>query len=387
MRATAISCHGVSKSFAIGDKGNVWRIAFGRMDGIPVFDALSDVSLEVPKGQFVGILGRNGAGKSTLLRTVGGIYTPDRGSISISGDLTGLYELGTVSHRELTGRKYAEHILEMHGVRREKRAAMIEDIHDFSELGERFDDWIHSYSAGMTARLFFAAATAGNYEVYLIDEILTVGDHHFQSKCWHRMRERIGNGASGLLVTHDWTAVIKLCSSAHLLDSGRVVLSGAPEFVVRRYLFGEAAANTYTAGVARFTNRPAAPLVARTGDDFHLRLEFEIQSQEEISALTWIEHLQPGSGWETILMTRTGVSVGNEPGHRTLDVTIPALPLSPGNFIFNAALVMKNPNDPQSNILLDGFGWLDGTGLSLEVVGEHNGSAIQFPASWSIETR
>ena len=234
MRAVVVTCRGVSKSFAIGDQGNVWRIALGRMEGIPLFHALSDVTLDVPKGQFIGILGRNGAGKSTLLRTVGGIYTPDRGTVAVEGDLTGLYELGTTSHREVTGRDYAERILAMHGIGGAERDAMIEDISDFSELGERFDDWIQSYSAGMTARLFFAVATAGTYEVYLIDEILTVGDHHFQSKCWRRMRERIGNGASGLLVTHDWTAVIKLCAAAHLLDQGRIVVSGSPEYVARR---------------------------------------------------------------------------------------------------------------------------------------------------------
>src|SRR5665213_3171088 len=124
MRAIAVSCRGVSKSFAIGDEGTLWRIAFGRMDGISVFNALSDVTLDVPKGEFVGILGRNGAGKSTLLRTIGGIYTPDRGSVSVSGDLTGLYELGTTAQREVTGREYAERMLAMNGVRKEERARM-----------------------------------------------------------------------------------------------------------------------------------------------------------------------------------------------------------------------------------------------------------------------
>ena len=387
MRAVVVTCRGVSKSFAIGDQGNVWRIALGRMEGIPLFHTLSDVTLDVPKGQFIGILGRNGAGKSTLLRTVGGIYTPDRGTVAVEGDLTGLYELGTTSHREVTGRDYAERILAMHGIGGAERDSMIEDIRDFSELGERFDDWIQSYSAGMTARLFFAVATAGTYEVYLIDEILTVGDHHFQSKCWRRMRERIGNGASGLLVTHDWTAVIKLCAAAHLLDQGRIVVSGSPEYVARRYLYGDAAANTYTAGIARFTNRPSGPLDGRTGETFRLSLPFELQQNQDVGAMAWIERLQPGIGWETILMTPKAVPVGREPGHYTLDIEIPSLPLASGEFIFNAALVMPNPADPRSNILLDGFGWLDGTGLALAVSGEAPIGVLQLPATWSVGVR
>src|SRR3954469_935343 len=224
--AIAITCRGVSKAFALVDGGNAWRLVFGSAKDVPIFQALRDISFDVPKGQFVGVLGRNGAGKSTLLRVIGGVYAADRGSVSVDGALSGLYELGLVGNPELTGRAYADRLLNVHGFSERDRAAMIADIHEFSELGDRFDDPVLTYSAGMTARLFFSTATAGHYEVYLLDEILSVGDQHFQAKCWRRLRDRVSRGASGVLVTHDWSAILKMCETAHILESGRITFSG-----------------------------------------------------------------------------------------------------------------------------------------------------------------
>src|SRR6478735_8904152 len=180
--AVAITCKGVSKRFALVDHGSAWRLAFGARAGLSVFEALRDISFSVPKGQFVGVLGRNGAGKSTLLRVVGGVYSADKGRIAVKGALSGLYELGLVGNPQLTGRAYAERLLTVHGFGARQRSVMIADIHDFSELGDRYEDPVLTYSAGMTARLFFSTATAGEYDVYLLDEILAVGDKHFQAK-------------------------------------------------------------------------------------------------------------------------------------------------------------------------------------------------------------
>ncbi|MEW3623567.1 ABC transporter ATP-binding protein, partial [Pseudomonas aeruginosa] len=96
--------------------------------------------------------------------------------------MSGLYELGLVANPELTGRQYADRLLTVHGFTSSERIAMISDIHEFSELGDRFEDPVLTYSAGMSARLYFSTATAGQYEVYLLDEVLAVGDQHFQSK-------------------------------------------------------------------------------------------------------------------------------------------------------------------------------------------------------------
>jgi lipopolysaccharide transport system ATP-binding protein len=371
-RAVGISCQGVSKSFVLTDKGSAWRLAFGAWTGLPRFEALRDVSFDVPKGQFVGILGRNGAGKSTLLRTIGGVYSPDCGRIAVNGDLSGLYELGLAGNPELTGRAYATRLLTVHGFGASARAAMIADIHEFSELGSRFDDPVRTYSAGMTGRLFFATATAGRYEVYLLDEILAVGDQHFQSKCWRRLRDRVSRGASGVLVTHDWAAIIRLCQSAHVLDHGRIVYSGPAPKAARFYLYGDHAAQTYTRGIARFAAIPAGPLTARTGHDLTLRARVAIETAADVGVVAVIERLEPIIGWETTLMSRAPTPVGRAPGLYDVDVNIPTTPLEPGSYQISLTLVMPDLGRPDRRILLDGRAWLDGDGIELIVTGDRD---------------
>lgn len=382
-RAIAITCQGVSKSFALVDGGSAWRLAFGAGRDIPHFKALDGVSFEVPKGQFVGILGRNGAGKSTLLRVLGGVYAPDSGRIGVHGALSGLYELGLVGNPQLTGRQYAERLLTVHGFSKRERAEMIADIHDFCELGDRFEDPVLTYSAGMGARLFFATATAGDYDVYLLDEILSVGDQHFQSKCWRRLRDRVANGASGVLVTHDWGAIVKLCQTAHVLESGRFKFSGPAERAARFYLYGEEARSTYHTGVARFSRPPSYELTLDQGRDLRLEARVEILTPAQVSCVAVIERLQPGYGWETALMSRSAKPVGESPGHYEIAIDVPNLPLEPGSYQMSLHLVMPNPEDPRRRVALDGFGWLDGNGLPLEVTGSST-SGLALPATWSV---
>ncbi len=209
--AVALRCTNVEKTFAVQREQRVWRILFGSQRDAkgPVIHALRDISMEVPRGKIVGILGRNGAGKSTLLRLLGQVYSPTSGHIEIFGQVAGLFELGGMGNPNLTGREYAVRYLQFMGAAKRDLDGILDDIADFSELGEAFDQRIRTYSSGMGARLYFAVATVHQHEIYLIDELLSVGDEHFQAKCWQRMRLRLLNGASGVLVTHDWTAIIK----------------------------------------------------------------------------------------------------------------------------------------------------------------------------------
>jgi len=381
----AVTCQGVSKSFALVDAGNAWRLMFAGGAGLPVFDALTDVSFDVPKGQFVGILGRNGAGKSTLLRVIGGVYDCDQGRAKVYGALSGLYELGLVGHPELTGRQYALRLLTVHGFSTNQQIDMIADIHDFSELGDRFDDPVLTYSAGMGARLFFSTATAGHYDVYLLDEILSVGDQHFQSKCWRRLRDRVSGGASGILVTHDWAAVVKLCETAHILDKGKVVFSGPAEKAARHYLYGESAREDHHKGVAHFVSAPQFPAKPRPGEDFILTTEVEIETAAKIGVGMVIERLQPGFGWETALMSLEMTTVGEAPGRYELKIAVPHLPLEPGSYQISLQMTIPNPEFPRQFIVLDGFGWLSGTGLPIEVSGTP-GQGLTLASNWSVKS-
>jgi lipopolysaccharide transport system ATP-binding protein len=382
-RAIAITCQGVAKSFALVDKGSAWRLAFGSSAGVPIFEALKNITFDVPKGQFTGVLGRNGAGKSTLLRLIGGVYSADKGRIAVDGALSGLYELGLVGNPELTGRVYAQRLLAVHGFDKAARAVMIADIHDFSELGDRFEDPVLTYSAGMTARLFFSTATAGHYEVYLLDEILSVGDQHFQAKCWRRIRDRVSRGASGVLVTHDWSAIIKLCTQAHILDKGTFAFSGTPEKAARLYLWGETAQQKMTNGVAHFVAKPAEEIIAEPGRDLVLQAEVEIETPAPVAIVFVVERLQPGFGWETSLMSRTPAPIGGAPGLYAVEVRVPNLPLDPGAYQISLHLVMADPQMPSRRILLDGFGWLDGNGIGLEVTGDRD-IGLTLPAQWRV---
>ncbi len=385
-RAVAITCQGVAKSFALVDRGSAWRLAFGARGDIPTFAALKGVTFDVPKGQFVGVLGRNGAGKSTLLRVIGGVYSVDRGQVAVNGALSGLYELGLVGNPELTGRVYAERLLTVHGFDRLARQAIIADIHDFSELGDRFDDAVLTYSSGMTARLFFATATAGHYEVYLLDEILSVGDQHFQSKCWRRLRDRVAHGASGVLVTHDWAAIIKLCQTAHVLEKGSFLFSGPAQRAARFYLYGEASQQPVTEGFARFVAKPAESMTARPGEDFRFNAEVAIERAAEVGVVFVIERLQPAYGWEIALMSREMTPVGRQPGRYAVEILTPRLPLDPGAYQISVHLVMSDPELRGRRITLGGYGWLDGNGIALDVEGEPE-QGLMLPARWEIESR
>jgi lipopolysaccharide transport system ATP-binding protein len=382
--AVAISCQGVSKAFALVDKGSAWRLVFGAARDVPVFQALRDVSFDVPKGQFVGVLGRNGAGKSTLLRVVGGVYAGDAGHVMVAGAMSSIYELGLVGNPELTGRAYANRLLTVHGFPKSARAAMIAEICEFSELGDRFEDAVLTYSAGMTARLFFSTATAGNYDVYLLDEILAVGDKHFQAKCWRRLRDRISQGASGVLVTHDWAAILRMCETAYVLEGGKVIFGGAAERAARLYLYGKDAREVFHEGIAHFTTRPDTPISVRSGDNLSIRAALTIETPAQVGCVFVIERLQPSFGWETALMSRGVTPIGTTKGKYEIEINVPDVPLDPGLYQIALHLVMPDLQAAERRIPLDGWSWLNGNGLALEVIGDAT-RGLTLPMRWKVD--
>src|SRR5262249_22800860 len=200
-----------------------------------VIPALRDVSLTVPKGKTFGLVGRNGSGKSTLLKLVTGIYTPTRGTVEVHGRISALLELGAGFHPDFSGREniYVNGII-LGMSRREIRTRM-DEIIEFSELGDFIDEPVRTYSSGMYARLAFAVATHVDPEILLIDEILSVGDEHFARKSAAKMEEFRKSGKTILLVTHDLTTLQRRCDQAAWLDSGKLEASGSPAEVVAAY--------------------------------------------------------------------------------------------------------------------------------------------------------
>jgi len=381
----AIACEGVSKSFEVFDGGSAWRLLLGCDAAGERFKALEDVTLEVSKGKFVGVIGRNGAGKSTLLRTLGGVYQPDTGKVRVSGSVSGVYELGMGGRRELTGHSYVRRLLNLQGTPRGMIDSAIDDVRRFSELGDRFDDPLYTYSTGMAARLFFSAATAREYDVYLVDEVLSVGDEHFQQKCWRRVRERLAAGASGVLVTHDWSAVLKLCEVAHVLDHGRVVLSGRSDEVVRTYLDMGALARK-NRGIARFLEPVPRDLRWASGETCRFDVEVELQQDRVPVYLVYaVERVEVGVGlgWE-IILNGIDLEVGQGRGRYRVTVEFERLPLGAGNYELSLDLVTFPRENRMERKTLDSRGWLKGTPIAVRVHGPDSGAHVLLPLRWEV---
>ena len=211
------------------DRGRTLKeILLGRdhAGGPPPVQALDDVTLRVEPGETVGIIGRNGAGKSSTLKVLAGIIPLQSGRAECGGQVVSLLELGAGFGRDFSGR---ENILlngALHGLTKPQIEARMDDIIEFSELGDFVDVPVKTYSSGMFVRLGFAIAAHLEADVLLIDEVLAVGDEAFQRKCEQRIAEQVRDGATLVLVSHDAGLVERTCARVVVLDGGRVVFDG-----------------------------------------------------------------------------------------------------------------------------------------------------------------
>lgn len=198
--------------------------------------AVRGVSLDVKAGQALGVLGHNGSGKSTLLRMLGGVMQPDEGTITRAGKVRGLLELTTGIHGDLSGREniYINGVIA--GLTRREITARIDEIIEFSELGEAIDTPVRTYSSGMKLRLGFSVAAHADPDVLLIDEVLAVGDMNFQPKCLDTIQRFREEGKAILFVSHDLQAVRNLCTRAVWLKHGMILHEGKPRETVDTYL-------------------------------------------------------------------------------------------------------------------------------------------------------
>ncbi len=197
--------------------------------------ALKDISFEINKGEFFGIVGRNGSGKSTLLKLLAGIYTADKGAIAVNGSLTPFIELGVGFNPELTGRENVYLNGALLGFSRQEMDRMYDDIVAFAELERFMDQKLKNYSSGMQVRLAFSIAIRAESDILLIDEVLAVGDAAFQKKCYNYFMKLKDSHRTVILVTHDMSAVKDYCTRAVLIDGGRIKVIGKPEEIANQY--------------------------------------------------------------------------------------------------------------------------------------------------------
>ena len=197
---------------------------------------LEGINTKIKKGEVVALIGTNGSGKSTLLKLMTKIIYPNKGKIETNGKLTSLLELGAGFHPDFSGRENIYFNASIFGLTRKEIDERIEDIIEFSELRPFIDNPVRTYSSGMYMRLAFSVAINVDADILLIDEILSVGDEHFQNKCFQKMLELKEKGKTMVFVTHSMDAVKNLCDRAIWLYKGKIRMDGNTSEVVEEYV-------------------------------------------------------------------------------------------------------------------------------------------------------
>ena len=233
-----IDVKNVSKHFNVYyDKANTLkeRAIFWKRNNHEVRKVLNNINVKIKAGETVALIGVNGSGKSTLLKLMTKIIYPNEGEINVKGKLTSMLELGAGFHPDFSGMENIYFNASIFGLSKKEIDSRLEDIIEFSELREFIDNPVRTYSSGMYMRLAFSIAINVDADILLIDEILSVGDKHFQDKCFNKMQELKKEGRTIVLVTHDLGAARRLCDRTIWLSNGVIRMDEKTEDVLEQY--------------------------------------------------------------------------------------------------------------------------------------------------------
>lgn len=235
----SIEVKNVTKQFKVYyDKPNTLkeRLVFWKNNKAELRTVLENINVNINKGDTVALIGVNGSGKSTLLKLMTKIIYPTKGEIITRGKLTSLLELGAGFHDDFTGRENIYFNASIFGLTRSEIDKKMNDIIEFSELGDFIDNPVRTYSSGMYMRLAFSIAINVEAEILLIDEILAVGDQHFQDKCFEKLEELKKSDKTIVIVSHSLDSIKKLCNRAIWINKGHVEMDGKTDKVIEEYL-------------------------------------------------------------------------------------------------------------------------------------------------------
>jgi ABC-2 type transport system ATP-binding protein len=219
----------VSKRFTMRYHRTIKQMSIAKIRGHDLSDtflALDDVSFEVNQGESIGLMGLNGSGKSTLLKLINGVMRPDSGQVLTRGRIAGLIATGTGFHPQLTGRENIVLNAAILGMTDKETKARFDEIIDFADIGKFIDTPVGHYSSGMSSRLGFAVAVNTNSDIFLVDEVLAVGDKPFKKKCMAKMQEIRASGRTLFYVSHAAGSVRKMCDRVIVLEKGRLAYDG-----------------------------------------------------------------------------------------------------------------------------------------------------------------
>lgn len=212
------------------------KLLFWNRNNKETREVLKNINLTIKKGEAVALIGVNGSGKSTLLKLMTKIIYPNKGKVETYGKLTSLLELGAGFHPDFSGRENIYFNASIFGLTKKEIDNRIDQIIEFSELEKFIDNPVRTYSSGMFMRLAFAVAINVDAEILLVDEILSVGDQHFQEKCLNKMKELRKEGKTMVFVTHSLESVKELCNRAVWICNGEIKIDGEPETVINEYI-------------------------------------------------------------------------------------------------------------------------------------------------------
>lgn len=357
----AVSARSVSKvyrRYARRAHGTLKSALLSRSPGRPRdgIAALSDVSFDVAPGETLGVIGANGSGKSTLLKILAGIVRPTRGSVAVRGRLAALLELGAGFHPEISGRENVEITGLLLGLTRRQIAARFDDIVRFAGIEEFLDAPVKTYSSGMAVRLGFAIAAASDPDVFLVDEVLAVGDEAFAHRALEKFADFERAGKTLVFVSHDLALVTERCRRAIWLDRGRVAADGPAASIVA--LYRERVADeegqrrvresgdrsrvgsgaTAIDGVRVLDGEGRAAGRLRSGEP--ATLEMTVQAGEPLSDFVFGFQISTVAG-AVVLGANTSID-GFQPesfsGTASVSLAIPSLDLSPGVYVLDAAV-------------------------------------------------
>ncbi len=398
MNTGEISVEGVSRRFRIRARdARTLKDLFvqrGQTEATDVW-ALRDVTLDVARGEAVGLIGRNGSGKTTLLRVVAGIIKPTAGRVRAEGRIGSLLELGAGFHPDFTGRENVFLNGAIYGLRRADIRQRFDEIVAFAELEHAIDRPVRTYSSGMTVRLGFAIAAFLDADVLLLDEVFAVGDESFQRKCFGRIARFKQEGGTIVFVSHDASAVERLCERAVLLDTGRVAFDGPTREAIARYrrtLADEIDPAERGAGLREWGSGEAtiasAVLVGQEGSE---RLQFlsgepfalsvAVAATDGIPPPRLQLELRDDAGalvaGQAVDLRELGWAAGN--GKRGVRFEIGSLPLADGRFHLRLGLTDESGEHLYHQ--LD-----DALAFVVYPAGEERG-VVRFAGSWALEEK
>jgi ABC-type polysaccharide/polyol phosphate transport system ATPase subunit len=398
METGEISVEGVSRRFRIhARETRTLKDLFvqrGRSEATDVW-ALRDVELDVFRGHAVGLIGRNGSGKTTLLRIIAGIIKPTAGRVRAEGRIGSLLELGAGFHPDFTGRENVYLNGAIQGLRRSDIRERFDEIVAFAELEHAIDRPVRTYSSGMTMRLGFAIAAFLDADILLLDEVFAVGDEAFQRKCFGRIFAFKEAGGTIVFVSHDASAVERLCERSVLLDAGRVAFDGPTREAVARYrraLADEADPAERGAGLREWgTGEVTISSAAVVGQEGAERLQFlagePFALQVSVAANDGTPpprlqlELRDDAGTlvagEAVSLGELGWTSGN--GERDIRFEMSSLPLADGRFHLRLGLT-----DESGERL---YHQLDDALVFVVYPGGGERGVVRFAGSWALEEK